>query len=634
MVRRNLAAAYYAPELVVKQFAAGAAPRRLTGIASTPTPDRAGDIIDPLGMTFEPAIPLLLNHNQEEHVGTATLTATAEGITFDATFHDVSELPPGRIRQLVEETYAACKAGIYRKVSIAIGKARALVEPLKGGGLRFKSGEILELSLVTVPANRDAGILTVKALDAPPGGRMTIADQIEALEIRKSNARNRMNQILDQAQDDNRTCTPEESSEHDALAAEFKRLDEDLSRWKEREVVNKSLAVAPGAAPPAKPTPAFVPITVKSRLPPGTVFTRLAMCKLYGQGHYNRECDYAKQFKDTPEVEAIIKAAVAVGTTTDATWAGPLVPTLQTITAEFLTLLRPATLIGRIPGIVTVPFNVRIPAQTGGGTYGWVGEGLSKPVTALAFSTVTLGMHKAAGIVVFTEELARNSSPAVEEVVRRDMINGIAAFLDHQFITASVAAVAGVNPASITNGVTPIVSGDNVIADLRAVFAALAAANLDPAGGSLLMSPANAFALATLLASGMFVFPNITMEGGTVVGVNVVTSQVMADNVVFIAKNCVFVADGGLIIDASREATVQMDTAPATPPISGTTTAVSLWQQNLVGLRADRFISWMRARLAGVQLVTGADYNTMVSPAAMLVGEAPTKAPKTTPAKA
>jgi hypothetical protein len=111
-----------------------------------------------------------------------------------------------------------------------------------------------------------------------------------------------------------------------------------------------------------------------------------------------------------------------------------------------------------------------------------------------------------------------------------------------------------------------------------------------------------------------------------------VTSQVMADNVVFIAKNCVFVGDeGGIIIDVSREATVQMDSAPLTPPIQSTTTAVSLWQQNLVGLRADRFISWMRARLAGVQLVTGADYNTMPTPVLAVEG-APTRQAKTTAA--
>ena len=58
------------------------------------------------------------------------------------------------------------------------------------------------------------------------------------------------------------------------------------------------------------------------------------------------------------------KAAVAVGTTTDATWAGPLVVT-QPLN-EFLELLRPRTLLGRIPGLRQVPFNVSVPTQTTG----------------------------------------------------------------------------------------------------------------------------------------------------------------------------------------------------------------------------------------------------------------------------
>ena len=329
------------------------------------------------------------------------------------------------------------------------------------------------------------------------------------------------------------------------------------------------------------------------------------MALMYGQGDRQRSLEYAKQFRDTPEVEAVIKAAVPIGTATDATWAGPLVPTVQNIAAEFITLLRAASVMNRIQGLVKTPFNVRVPAQTGGGTYGWVGEGLSKPVTKLAFSAVAVAMHKAAGIVVFTEELARLSTPSAEEVVRNDMVNGIAAFLDQQFLDPAVAEVSGVNPASITNGLTPITSTDDILADLNAIFAALATANIDPTGGTLLMSPANAFALATTTTNGMFVFPGITMEGGTLVGVNVVTSNTLGTNVVFIARNCVFVADeGGIQIDVSREASVQMDSAPATPP----TPLVSLWQQNLVGLRADRWISWKRARAAGVQLITGAGY--------------------------
>jgi hypothetical protein len=54
-------------------------------------------------------------------------------------------------------------------------------------------------------------------------------------------------------------------------------------------------------------------------------------------------------------------------------------------------------------------------------------------------------------------------------------------------------------------------------------------------------------------------------------------------------------------IDASTEASLQMDTAPATPP----TTLISLWQQNMLGIKAERFIYWMARRAGVVQVITG-----------------------------
>jgi hypothetical protein len=65
--------------------------------------------------------------------------------------------------------------------------------------------------------------------------------------------------------------------------------------------------------------------------------------------------------------------------------------------------------------------------------------------------------------------------------------------------------------------------------------------------------------------------------------------------------------DGGVTIDASREASVQMDSAPASPP-DATTVMVSLWQNNLVGLRAERFVNWKRASNYAVTYLTAATY--------------------------
>jgi hypothetical protein len=124
----------------------------------------------------------------------------------------------------------------------------------------------------------------------------------------------------------------------------------------------------------------------------------------------------------------------------------------QNIANDFIELLRPATILGKIPGLRVVPFNTKVPSQTGGGSYGWVGEMKPKPLTKLAFASVALGITKVAGIVVLTEEVIRLSNPSAEKLVRDDMVAGIAQFLDAQFIDPAVAAVAGVNPASITNG--------------------------------------------------------------------------------------------------------------------------------------------------------------------------------------
>ena len=44
--------------------------RVITGIATTPTPDRMGDILEPLGVTYTNPLPLLFHHDPTQPVGT------------------------------------------------------------------------------------------------------------------------------------------------------------------------------------------------------------------------------------------------------------------------------------------------------------------------------------------------------------------------------------------------------------------------------------------------------------------------------------------------------------------------------------------------------------------------------------
>jgi HK97 family phage major capsid protein/HK97 family phage prohead protease len=605
------------------------ATRTIAGVASTPEPDRRGDILEPLGATFSNPIPLLLHHDKERPVGTATLARDVAGITFEATFATVDT--PGPLRDRVDEAWQSVVAKLIRGVSIGFRPLKNGLKFLKDGGMHFTATEVVELSLVTVPANVDATILKIKSLDSAhlaafgptPSGvsdprlkvrvmaKQTATEQIATWEATRKTKDDKKNDLMQAAVDAGVTLDASQSEDYDNLVAELKSIDVHLERLRGQEAYEKTLAaavVSPVVTPVSRPV-----ITVKANVPPGTAFTRVAIAKLATKGDSYAAIEYAKQWEDsTPEVGLYLKAAVAAGNTTSSTWAGPLVQ-VQNIAAEFLELLRPATILGKIPGLRRVPFNAQVPVQTAGGTYGWVGQAKPKPVTALAFSTTRLNISKAAGIIVLTEELVRTSTPSAEAIVRADMIAGIAAFLDTQFIDPAVAAVADTNPASITNGLTPITSTDDALVDLHALLAALSAANVPLAGVTLIMSETNALGMGMLRdAMGNRMFPNIGPTGGSAEGINIVTSNAAGTNVIALQPSAVLYADeGGVMIDVSREASVQMDSAPASPA-DATTVLVSLWQHNLVGLRAERWINWVRGRDAAVKYVSGANYAPVV----------------------
>jgi hypothetical protein len=187
-------------------------------------------------------------------------------------------------------------------------------------------------------------------------------------------------------------------------------------------------------------------------------------------------------------------------------------------------------------------------------------------------------------------------------------------FLDVQFNDPAVAAVANVNPASVTNGATSAaasgVTGAAAKADLSARVATFTAAGIPLEGSVWLMNDSNAFGLGlSMNALGQPLFPGVGVGGGSIFGIPIIVSNNVSTRVILMhAPSILFADDGGVSIDVSREASIQMDSAP-TNPTDATTVLVSLWQRNLVGLKAERFITWIRARTAAVTYITGAAYN-------------------------
>jgi HK97 family phage major capsid protein/HK97 family phage prohead protease len=640
--------------------------RMIEGIATTPTPDRVGDIVDPMGADFKLPMPLLWQHDAAQPIGQVFFAKpNKDGIPFKAKIAALTDA--GTLKDRLDEAWQSIKLGLVRAVSI--GFTIKAYEILKDGGWRINEWEWLELSAVTIPMNGEATITAVKSIDAellaasgrkqngsertvaagvtakPPTTtvkvkeimkmpKKTLAEQIAALEATRAAKSAELSALQETATEEGRTKDAAEREQFNTLRDEIKSIDDELADLRELEKIDvtKAKPAAGADADDAGRSRAASndrdPIRVQVRggnVPKGIAFVRLLAAKTnayLSKGAFT-PLQFAQAHKhwqsETPEVEQILKAAVSAGTTTDSTWAGPLAQ-YTNLASEFVEYLRPMTIIGRIPGMRRVPFLAKFPRQTGAAVSNWVGQAKPKPATSLSFDSLTLDPLKVAGIVPISMELMRLSSPSAEAIIRDDLAGSIAQLVDHDFIDPEKAASANVSPASITNGVTGVsatgTAYSNLKADVKSIMDNFMAANIVP--DTVVMHQRTALSLSLMETSlGNPQFPGLTMNGGNFLGMNTISSTNIdytedspqeGDLIVFLrAQDIALADDGGVEVDVSTEASIEMSTAP-TDPVTSSTVLVSLWQQNLVGIRAERMVNWVKRRSAAVQYIKAAKY--------------------------
>ncbi len=636
--------------------------RVIRGWATTPEADRVGDVVEPLGVKFNNPSPLLWMHNHSLPVGSVTFgKPTEKGVPFEATLPVVAE--PSQLKARIDEAWQSVKAGLIRAVSIGFRPLEySVIE--ETGGLRFTRSEVFELSLVAVPANAGATINYVRSLDqavrnAASGNKtkaksvksssgvsddkstivklnpkkekiMSISEKIKGFreELALKNAK--IVELAEKSAEEGQTFDAADQEEFDNLTTEVKALEDHLKRLEvaEKAAVSTARPVTEKAggseSGSAAARSSLIQVKSQPKLEKGIGFARLARCKALAKmtGESASSIAY-QQYGEDSQVYNVLKAAVAAGTTAHSTWAGPLVGDESSVYADFVEYLRPMTILGRmgqngIPGPRIVPFRTRLISQTSGGAAAWVGEGKAKPLTKFDFSGTTLEPLKVANIAVVTMELLRDSSPSAEAIVRDQLAAALAARLDIDFVDPDKAAVSGVSPASITNGVSAIASSgtdaDAVRCDIAALLQTYVAANNPPTTGVIVMSANLAIQLMTMQnALGQAEFPGMTMMGGVLLGIPVITSEYLTDFAVsageyvfMINASDIWVGDGGGVsVDMSDQASLQMDSEP-TQDGTGTPTAtsvVSLWQNNLVGFRCERTINWAKRRSSAVAVL-------------------------------
>lgn len=638
--------------------------RIIEGIASTPSPDRMGDVVDPMGAQFKLPLPLLWQHNSREPIGEVFFAKpNKDGIPFKAKI--VQTLEPGRLKDRLDEAWQSIKLGLVRAVSI--GFTINAYEILKEGGWRINEWEWLELSAVTIPAQSEATINVVKSIDAPllaasgfaqkgnertvKAGvtasrsthavkameaktmKKTIAEQIAAFEATRQAKAAEMDTLMDVCAEKGETLDAAGKETYDTLKDEVKEIDEHLVRLKDMQTRNVAKAApvagdtAEAAAASRRGTSPIV--SVRNAAPKGIGFVRLLAARFMAKEDGVSPADIAHSKGWGDDIVSVLKmpksiiqkAAIAPANTTDSTWAGPLV-VYENLQGEFIELLRPKSILERIPGLRRVPFNIKVPRETAPTTGYWVGQGSPKPVSKGALDTVTLDFAKVAGITYQTQELLRFSQPNSEQLMINSLVKAITYLVDRDFLDPAKAVATGVSPASITNGATSITATGTTADAFRADFAALltlyAQANYNLDGLVVVMTQSQALKLGLMRNDfGSKEFPDINKDGGFIEGVPVITSENIvanggspADGSIIVALNAndILLADDGAVdVDVSTEASIQAESAPDSPT-TASTVLISLWQNNLVGIRCERFVTWQKAKTDSVLYITGGNY--------------------------
>ncbi|PIT51876.1 hypothetical protein BHC44_09715 [Snodgrassella alvi] len=136
--------------------------RIITGIATTPNTDRAEDVVDPRGAKFTLPIPFLWQHDHTQPIGDVIeAKVTDAGIEVVIQLASIKE--EGSLKDRLDTAWLSIKNKLVKGLSIGFRAIEySFIE--NSYGIHYTVWDWYELSAVTIPANAEATITTVKQL--------------------------------------------------------------------------------------------------------------------------------------------------------------------------------------------------------------------------------------------------------------------------------------------------------------------------------------------------------------------------------------------------------------------------------------------------------------------------------------
>jgi HK97 family phage prohead protease/HK97 family phage major capsid protein len=615
----------------------------LSYVLSDGTVDRYGDVIEPAGWQLDGfrGNPIaLFNHRPDAPIGKWRNIRVED----DRLLADFEPAAKGT-SQRVDEILSLIEQDILRATSVGfLGIDSEPLDPKRpGAGTRYTRQELLETSIVSVPAN-PAALQIAKSLGisddtmslafgehaaigqavvrtgehavTQPRSRathmdnqLTISQQIEDRQSRLNAARDKLFEVTRDPEHDIETAN--------GLNAEIVEQEQRLASLRSTE---RSLALraqpqplAPVAAPAINRRPLGLPAKERT---PGDLYANHCVARFIAVA--NRmplEQVLAERYPDDEQTALVTRAAIAGATTTTAGWALELVQTGQ---AEFVNSLMPTQVFPQLSAMgVALNFGpnsgaIKIPSRATTPSIGgsFVAEAAPIPVRRLGTTSITLYPHKVGGISVFSREIAAYSNPDIEQLIRTSIVDDTQINIDALLLDN--VAVSTTRPAGLTNGVSTLTATAGggyaaFLGDLQKLTAPFYAAN---AGRNLalLMNPAQRNQLT--FAPGPSGVPFGWSEQFTNM-FRVIASTSVAAGAVYMIDAADFVSvSGAPEFDVSETATIHMeDTTPLQIATGAQGSGVlatptqSMFQTAQIAVRMVANVNWAMRRSGMVQFI-------------------------------
>jgi HK97 family phage prohead protease len=637
-------------------------------VMSDETKDRMGDIIMQDGWElhdFQKHSPALFGHKSDFVIGRWTNVHIK-----NKQLRGTLELAKKGTSERINEIISLVEQGLLRAVSVGFRpkEYEALDKDNPFSGLRFIKQDLVETSLVSVPANPNA-LAVAKSLKISPetqqlvfaghgkrnellrrrftgghadpkktngkGATMSLAQRITEMEKGLLEKTDKLAAFHESKGNGN--YSDEDIETVGKSNAEIQRDEKLLAVLRESEKSmgkasddgGRSLAThaakANGSTSIVTPPRPFN-IAAK-KLEPLDLLCRAGALMALAQSQRKSVADVTRMIYGEDEatravVEWQTKAASAPAMTSVVGWAAELV---QQIVVDFMATLYPKAIYPRFSslglslsfgrnGKIIIPTRSRTPTIAGS----FVGEGLPIPVRQGAFTSQTLLPKKMAVITTWTREIDEHSIPAIEGLLRDAIQTDTAIALDSVLIDSNAATV--IRPAGILNGVsglTPTAGGgfNALVGDIKQLTNALLTGTLGNIRNPVwLMNPAQVNSIGLVASPGAGVFPFREEIGtGRLGGWPVIDSGTVPLGTVIVvdAADFVSVTGDGPRFEISDQATLHMeDTAPTDISTSGTPAVVaypakSMFQTDSLALRLIMPINWTLRRTGVVSWVAG-----------------------------